>query len=117
MGAMQLIAQRKLPIRVVGIVPSAENAVDGNAYKPGDVINSYSGKTIEVIDTDAEGRVLADGLSYAIKIIHRIHVIDLATLTGNCILALGYLASGLFTKADALATVLQAASDACDERV
>lgn len=117
-GAMQLIAHRKLPIRVVGIVPSAENAVDGNAYKPGDVINSYSGKTIEVIDTDAEGRVvLADGLSYAIKNYTPDHVIDLATLTGNCILALGYLASGLFTKADALATVLQAASDACDERV
>ena len=118
MGALQLIADQKLPVRVVGIVPSAENAVDGNAYRPSDVIETYSGKTIEVIDTDAEGRVvLADGLSYGIRNFSPDYVIDLATLTGSCIVALGYLTCGLFTKSEKMLGILRNASDNSDERV
>ena len=84
LGVMELVAKLKLKVNVVGIVVSAENAVDSNSYRPGDVIKSYSGKTIEIIDTDAEGRlVLADGLSYLIKKFKPEQVIDLATLTGS----------------------------------
>jgi len=106
-GTMELVAKLQLPIHVVGVVPLAENSVDALSYRPGDVISSYSGMSIEVIDTDAEGRlVLADGLSYLIKNYNPEHIIDLATLTGNCILALGYHAAALFTKNDELASNL-----------
>lgn len=106
-GAMQTACALKLPVHLIGIVPAAENAVGSNAYRPGDIINSYSGKTIEVIDTDAEGRlVLADGLSYMIKNYNPDYLIDLATLTGSCIATLGYTAAGLFTQNEALAAEL-----------
>ncbi|MEZ4911270.1 MAG: leucyl aminopeptidase family protein [Saprospiraceae bacterium] len=118
MGVLQLVADQKVQIRVIGIIPAAENAVDGSAYKPSDVIQSYSGKTIEVIDTDAEGRVvLADGLAYGIKNYKPDYVIDLATLTGSCIVALGYLTCGMFTKSEKMSQVLRSASEKCDERV
>ncbi|NNE31636.1 MAG: leucyl aminopeptidase family protein [Winogradskyella sp.] len=98
LGVVELIAKLKLNINVTGIVCSAENAVDAESYRPGDVINSYSGKTIEIIDTDAEGRlVLADGLSYAVKNIKPEYLIDLATLTGSVVRTLGYHAAGMFT--------------------
>ena len=91
LGVMELVAKLKLNINIVGVVVSAENAVDMNSYRPGDVIHSYSGKTIEIIDTDAEGRlVLADGLSYIIKEFQPKQVIDLATLTGSVVQTLGY---------------------------
>ncbi|MFC0605758.1 leucyl aminopeptidase family protein [Winogradskyella pulchriflava] len=104
LGVVELVAKLKLKINIVGIVCSAENAVDAESYRPGDVINSYSGKTIEIIDTDAEGRlVLADGLSYAVKKIKPEYLIDLATLTGSVVRTLGYYAAGMFTNNENMA--------------
>lgn len=117
-GTVELAAKLKLPIHVIGIVPSTENMVDGEGTKPGDVIGSYLGKTIEVIDTDAEGRlILADGLSYMKKNFNPDIIIDLATLTGSIIGTLGYNAAGLFSNNDALATALSQAGDATGERL
>lgn len=107
LGAMELAAKLKLPVHLIGVIPSTENCVDGNALKPSEVISSYSGKTIEVIDTDAEGRlILADGLAYIKKNFEPDVIIDLATLTGNCIAALGYAAAGLLSNNDELANEL-----------
>jgi len=99
-GAMRAIAQLKPKVKVIGVVCSAENMPDGKAYKPGDVVTAMSGKTIEIINTDAEGRlVLADGLHYA-KALGCTHLIDAATLTGACVVALGTLNVGLFSNDD-----------------
>ncbi len=99
-GAMQAIAALKPKVKVIGIVCSAENMPDGKAFKPGDVVTAMSGKTIEIINTDAEGRlVLADGLHYA-KTLGCTHLIDAATLTGACVVALGYNNVGLFSNDD-----------------
>ncbi len=118
LGAVELAARLKIPVKIVGIVPSTENCVDGASTKPGDVIASYSGKTIEVIDTDAEGRlILADGLSYAMRNYQPDVLIDVATLTGSVVQALGYVAGGLFTANDSLAADLTAAADATGERL
>lgn len=96
-GAMRAIAQLKPACRVISVVCSAENMPGGKAYKPGDVLKSMSGKTIEIINTDAEGRlVLADGLHYA-KQLGATHLINAATLTGACVVALGTSNSGLFS--------------------
>ncbi len=96
-GAMHAIAELKPKIKVVAVVCSAENMPDGKAFKPGDVVRAMSGKAIEIINTDAEGRlVLADGLHYA-KTLGCTHLIDAATLTGACVVALGYLNVGLFS--------------------
>ncbi len=117
-GTMEAAAILELPVHLVGVVPAAENAVDGRALKPGDVIRSYSGKTIEVIDTDAEGRlVLADALAWAVRQHHPDFMVDLATLTGSCIRALGTEAAGLFTPNDALAHALEEAGRATGERL
>ncbi len=118
MGAVEVAAKIGLPVRVIGIVPSTENMVDGKATKPGDVIGSYIGKTIEVIDTDAEGRIiLADGLGYMVRNYQPHVLIDLATLTGSVIGALGYQAAGLFTQNDELAAQLIQSADATGERL
>lgn len=107
MGTMEAAARLQLPVHLIGVVPSTENSVDANSTKPGDVIGSYSGKTIEVIDTDAEGRlILADALSYVVKNYHPDIVLDLATLTGSCIRTLGMHAGGLFSNNEALAKTL-----------
>jgi leucyl aminopeptidase len=107
LGTIELAAKLKLPVHLIGVIPATENCVDGNALKPSEVISSYLGKTIEVIDTDAEGRlVLADGLSYIKKNYEPDIIIDLATLTGNCIAALGYVAAGLLSNNDELADKL-----------
>ena len=96
-GAMKAIAALKPKVRVISVVCSAENMPSGTAFKPGDVLKAMSGKTIEVNNTDAEGRlVLADGLHYA-KTLGCTHLIDAATLTGACVVALGYLNAGLFS--------------------
>ena len=96
LGAVELAAKLKLNVHIVGIVPSAENAVDAHSIRPGDVINSYSGKTIEIIDTDAEGRlILADGLAYIKKNYDPEVIIDLATLTGSSVRTFGYAAAAL----------------------
>ncbi|MEO1515596.1 MAG: leucyl aminopeptidase family protein [Bacteroidota bacterium] len=118
LGAMELTAKLKLPVHLIGIVPTTDNCVDAKAVKPGDVINSYDGQTIEVIDTDAEGRlILADGLAYMNKHYKPDIMIDLATLTGNCVRALGYHAGGLFTNNDDLSEKLTTAGQACGERL
>ncbi len=118
LGAVELAARLEIPVRVVGIIPSTENCVDGSSTKPGDVIDSLSGKTIEVIDTDAEGRlILADGLSYALKNYKPDVLLDLATLTGSVVQTLGYAAAGLFTANDNLAQQLTAAADRTGERL
>jgi leucyl aminopeptidase len=118
MGAIELAAKLKLPVHLVGIIPACENSVDGKSFKPSDVINSYSGKTIEIIDTDAEGRlILADGLNYLVRNYQPDTMIDLATLTGSCVATLGYHAAGMFTNNDALAQNLTKAADQTGERL
>ncbi len=105
-GTLIAAAKNKLPIHLFGIIPTAENMPSGEAFKPGDVIKTASGKTIEVDDTDAEGRViLADALDFASKLKPN-QIIDLATLTGACVVALGEFVAGLFTKNDELAVNL-----------
>jgi len=99
-GAMRAIALLKPKVRVIGIVCAAENMPDGKAQKPGDVQTAMSGKTIEIINTDAEGRlVLADGLTYA-RSLGATHLIDAATLTGACVVALGMINAGAFSNDD-----------------
>lgn len=106
-----------LPVRIVGLIPSAENMVDGRAVKPGDVVRALDGTTIEITNTDAEGRLLlADALGYA-KRFEPDTVIDLATLTGAISIALGRQYAGLFTADDTLAAELQHAGDAVHERL
>ena len=100
-GAMRAIAQLKPAVKVIGVVCSAENMPSGRAYKPGDVLTAMSGKTIEVLNTDAEGRlVLADGLHYA-KTLGCTHLINAATLTGACVVALGMINAGVFSNDEA----------------
>ena len=114
-GVLQAIAEMKLPLNVVGLIPASENMPDAKANKPGDVLTSMSGKTIEVLNTDAEGRlILCDTLTYAEKF-NPEFVIDLATLTGACLVALGRVPSGLLGNDDELCNELIAASEtACD---
>ncbi len=105
-GTMKAIAEMELPINVVGVVPSSENLPDGDANKPGDVVTSMSGQTIEILNTDAEGRlILCDALTYSKKFDPAI-VIDIATLTGACVIALGNHAAGLLANDDELAAKL-----------
>jgi len=117
-GAIELAARLELDVHIVGVVPAAENSVDAMSIRPGDVIGSYLGKTIEVIDTDAEGRlVLADGLAYLIKNHQPEQIIDLATLTGSVIAALGYTTAGMFTHNDDMAAKLIESGAKINERV
>jgi len=105
-GAMKTIARLRLPLTLVAIVPAVENMPGGNATRPGDVVTSMSGQTIEILNTDAEGRLaLADALTYSERF-HPACVIDVATLTGACVIALGSLTSGLFANDDGLADEL-----------
>ncbi len=102
-GAFVAVAEMQLPINLLTIVPAVENMPDGKAYRPGDVVTSYSGKTIEVLNTDAEGRmILCDALTYAQEFKPEV-ILDLATLTGACVVALGHQASAVMTKTDGLA--------------
>ena len=109
LGTLHAIAEMKLPINVVGVIAASENMPGGKATKPGDVVTSMSGQTIEILNTDAEGRlVLADALTYAERFKPQA-VIDIATLTGACVIALGNHRSGLFSSHDGLADALLAA--------
>ena len=111
LGTFRALAELKPGINVVGLIPACENMPDGGAIKPGDVVTSLSGQTIEILNTDAEGRlVLCDALTYAERFKPRA-VIDIATLTGACVIALGGVRSGLFSPDDALADALLAAGD------
>ncbi|MGM0419256.1 MAG: leucyl aminopeptidase [Thermodesulfobacteriota bacterium] len=100
-GAVSALAKSGTDKRIIGVVPIAENMISGDAYRPGDVLKSYSGKTIEVLNTDAEGRlILADALSYAEKQFSPDLIIDAATLTGACVVALGEEIAGIFSTDD-----------------
>lgn len=116
LGTFKALALNRLPLNVVGIIPTCENLPDGNANKPGDIVTSMSGQTIEILNTDAEGRlILCDALTYAERFEPEA-VVDIATLTGACVIALGHHASGLFSTSDALARELQAAGDEAWDR-
>ena len=118
LGAVDLVEKYGLPVRLTAVIPLAENAIGPASYRPGDVIHSYSGKSIEIIDTDAEGRlILADALAYLLKKFKPEIMVDLATLTGSCIMTLGNKAAGLFTNNDRLAEGLTTAGEATGERV
>ena len=115
-GAMRACALLNVPHPVVGIIGAAENMPSATAYRPGDIVTSASGKTIEILNTDAEGRVvLADALHFARTEYDPSAIIDLATLTGACVVALGRWASGLFTNNERLADRLRKAGDAVGE--
>ncbi|MBI5862481.1 MAG: leucyl aminopeptidase [Rhodocyclales bacterium] len=115
LGTLKAAAAMKLPINVIGVIPASENMPGGAATKPGDVITSMSGQTVEILNTDAEGRlVLCDALTY-VERFNPECVIDIATLTGACVIALGHIASGLLANNDSLADeLLDAGRAACD---
>jgi len=116
LGAMQACVAMQLPLNVVGVIPTTENLPDGNASKPGDIVTSMSGQTIEVLNTDAEGRlILCDALTYCKKF-KPATVIDIATLTGACVIALGAHAAGLLSNNDELAEALLAAGNTAGDR-
>ena len=111
LGTFKAVAELKLPLNLVGIIPACENLPDGDANKPGDIVTSMSGQTIEVLNTDAEGRlILCDALTYAERFKPEV-VVDIATLTGACVIALGHVATGLFANDQKLADEILAAGD------
>jgi leucyl aminopeptidase len=116
LGTLKAVAQMQLPINLTVIVPSCENMPSGTASKPGDIVHSMSGQSIEILNTDAEGRlILCDALTYAERF-KPDTVIDVATLTGACVIALGHVASGLFANDDELARDLLQAGDNAQDR-
>jgi leucyl aminopeptidase len=117
LGAMEAVGRLGLPRRVVGIVAATENMPGGHATKPGDIVSALNGKSIEILNTDAEGRlVLADALAYAARL-EPAAVVDMATLTGAMIVALGKHAAGLFSNDDPLAATLMDAGERTGERL
>ena len=117
LGTIKAVAEMNLPINVVGIIPATENMPGGSATKPGDVVTSMSGQTIEVLNTDAEGRlILCDALTYAERYEPKV-VIDIATLTGACVIALGNIATGLMSNDEELAQELITAGEQSADRV
>jgi len=117
LATLRAVAELDVPLHVVGLMPATENLPSGRAYRPGDVLRSMSGQTIEVISTDAEGRlILADALAYARRY-HPRAVVDVATLTGACVVALGHVAAGLMTDDDALASQLLRASQETGDKI
>jgi len=115
LGTFRALGELQPAINVVGLIPACENMPDGRAVKPGDVVTSMSGQTIEILNTDAEGRlVLCDALTYAARF-KPAAVVDIATLTGACVIALGGVRSGLFANNDALAAALQEAGESAQD--
>lgn len=114
--AMRAIGMLRAPMRVVGVVPSTENMPGGRAIKPGDILTGASGKTVEVVNTDAEGRlVLGDGLWYA-RELGATHLVDVATLTGACVVALGKITTGLFGTPQAFVDLVRETADRAGDR-
>ena len=117
LAALVACAKMKLPLHVIGVIPATENLPSGTALKVGDIITSHSGKTVEVLNTDAEGRlILADGLSYA-RTFQPDAIVDVATLTGTIKLALGTLCAGLFGNHSGLKARMLKAGEVTGERV
>ena len=117
-GLMKNLALRKAKVNAVGVVGLVENMVSGNAQRPGDIVKSYSGKTIEVLNTDAEGRlVLADAITYTEKKYKPKFIIDLATLTGAIIVSLGSEYAGLFSNDDKLSKLISNAGEKVEEKI
>ena len=115
LGTVKAVAEMKLPVNLIGIIPATENMPGSRATKPGDIVTSMSGQTVEVLNTDAEGRlILCDALTYAERY-QPAAVIDIATLTGACVIALGHVVSGLFSNNDALAREVLAAGEFADD--
>jgi leucyl aminopeptidase len=111
LGAVRALAGMKAPVNVIGVIPTCENMPGGHATRPGDIVTTLSGQTVEILNTDAEGRlILCDALTYAARF-NPEKVIDIATLTGACVVALGHVASGLFANDEALAAEVLAAAD------
>jgi leucyl aminopeptidase len=118
LGTIKAAAELGLKVNLIGIIASTENSIGSKSYKPGDVYKSYSGKTVEISNTDAEGRlVLADAVSYVQDNFKPTRIIDLATLTGGIVIALGEEASGLFSNNDKLAAAIMKAGENTHERV
>jgi leucyl aminopeptidase len=118
MGIMKAVSELKLPINLVGIVPSVENMPGGESYRPGDIVKLYSGKTAEILNTDAEGRlILADALAYGEKKYSPKAIIDFATLTGACIVALGTNVAGLVSNNQSLTNYLKKSSERTTEEI
>ena len=118
LGLMKALALRKPAVNVIGVIPAAHNAIDRSSYLPGDTYTSYSGKTVEVLNTDAEGRLaLADAISYCIKNYSPSEIIDCATLTGSIISALGDTIAGLFSNSDSIAEKLFQSGEKTGERL
>ncbi|MHB1333011.1 MAG: leucyl aminopeptidase [Sulfuriferula sp.] len=117
LGTLRAIAEMKLPLNVIGVIPTCENLPDGDANKPGDIVTSMSGQTIEILNTDAEGRlILCDALTYSERF-EPAAVIDIATLTGACVIALGHHATGMFSNHNGLAQEIEQAATASQDRV
>jgi leucyl aminopeptidase len=117
LGAIRALAAMKAPVNVVGVIPATENMPGGAASKPGDIVTTLSGQTVEILNTDAEGRlILCDALTYAARFQPEA-VVDIATLTGACVIALGHVATGLFANDERLAEELRAAADDAWDRV
>ncbi len=118
LGLFTILSEIELPIHVVGVIPSVENLLGDEAYKPGDILTAYNGKTIEITNTDAEGRlILADAFSYAIEKYKPEAIVDLATLTGACIMALGYTRTGLFGNNKKILNQIKTASKKSGDKV
>jgi len=116
-GILRACALLNLPLRVVGVIGAAENLPSGTAYRPGDIVTSMSKKTIEILNTDAEGRVvLADALHFARTEFQPAAMVDLATLTGACVIALGNMATGLFGTDERLVSHIRKAGETTGER-
>jgi len=117
LGTMKAVGEMRLPLNVIGAIPTTENMPGGRATRPGDVVTSLSGQTVEILNTDAEGRlILCDALTY-VERFRPAAVIDIATLTGACVIALGHVATGLFANDEPLAREVAAAGDAAYDRV
>ncbi len=117
LGAVRALAGMKAPVNVVGIVAACENMPDGQATRPGDIVTTMSGQTVEILNTDAEGRlILCDALTYSERF-EPAAVVDIATLTGACVIALGHVASGLFSNDERLSAQVRAAGDEAWDRV
>jgi len=117
LGALRALAGMKAPVNVVGIIPACENMPGGHAVKPGDIVTTLSGQTVEILNTDAEGRlILCDALTYAERYKPDV-VVDIATLTGACVIALGHIATGLFANDQKLADEIREAADDAWDRV